>query len=312
MTLNAKLIGCVSDVGALLGESPVWDERDSCVYWLDIKGRKLFRYSPELGTTRSIPTQVELSAIAPLSGDGFIAAGASGFSKIEISDDGIDVSPIIDPEADIPGNRFNDGKPDPAGGFWAGTMDDAEQSVTGSWWRLGQDGRVTKLASGFKVTNGPAFDCDGGRVFLTDSARQTVFVADTDGMSLGSMKPFLQFAPRDGFPDGMEVDCEKCLWIAFWDGGCVRRFSPSGELLSQIDLPVPRPTSVTIAPNGLFVTSAKIGLCRSKLRSAHNSGGTFFIESNKDLRNNYGVPRFEAKPTTAFKDQQLPPRTPIS
>ncbi|WP_298308764.1 SMP-30/gluconolactonase/LRE family protein [uncultured Erythrobacter sp.] len=284
MTLNAKLIGCVSDDGALLGESPVWDERDGYVYWLDIKGRKIFCYSPEDRSTRSTQTQVELSAIAPNAGGGFIAAGASGFSNVQISGETAVVSPIIDPEADLPSNRFNDGKLDRTGGFWAGTMDDAEQDVTGSWWRLAQDGSVSKLAGGFKVTNGPAFDLEGGRVFLTDSARQIVFVAETDGVSLGATKPFLQFARGDGFPDGMEVDCERCLWIAFWDGACVRRFSPQGELLLQIDLPVPRPTSLAFAPGGLYVTSASIGLDTNSMGAAPQSGGLFFLSTKKDLR----------------------------
>jgi sugar lactone lactonase YvrE len=295
MTLTASLVGCVSDVGALLGESPVWDERDGRVYWVDIKGRKIFCYSPEDGSTRSIPTQAELSAIAPFLGGGFIAAGANGFSRVQISGENVVVSPIINPETNLPGNRFNDGKPDPAGGFWAGTMDDAEQDVTGSWWRLDRDGSASKLASGYKVTNGPAFDLDGGRVFLTDSARQTVFVAKTDGFSLGATEPFLQFGKDDGYPDGMEVDCERCLWIAFWDGGCIRRFSPDGDLMMEIGIPTSRPTSLTIAPNGIYVTSASIGLDEAQRHSQKYSGGLFFISLGQHLRRVPPMPLFGQK-----------------
>lgn len=284
MAINAKLVGCVSDDGALLGEGPVWDSRDDCVYWLDIKGHKLFCYRPDDGKTLAISTASQLSAIAPAKRGGFVAAGAAGFSYLQLERDRIALEPLIDPETDLPGNRFNDGKIDPAGGFWAGSMDDAEEDVSGSWWRLDPKGEVTKLISGFKVTNGPAFDPERKRVFLTDSSQRIVYTASTNGTDLGELTPFLEFGADDGYPDGMEIDAEGCLWIAFWDGGCVRRFCAEGQMLLQIDLPVPRPTSVAFANDGVYVTSAKVGLDQPSLEQAPQSGGLFFIETDRDLR----------------------------
>lgn len=277
---------CVADVGAVLGEGPIWDAREALLCWLDIKGGKLFRYSPATEETEAFNVELMVTALAPRLGGGFIAAARDGFFRLFVDGGAVRGEPVMNPEADLPGNRFNDGKADPAGGFWAGTMDDREEKASGAWWRLAPNGAATKLADGFMVTNGPAFDPDRGRVFLTDSAKQIIYVADTDGACLGSRTPFLKFGSGEGYPDGMEVDSEGCLWVAFWDGACVRRFSRNGEKIAEIALPVSRPTSLAITKAGLYVTSARIGLVAEALRAAPLSGGLFLIPLSQDLQRN--------------------------
>ena len=134
------------------------------------------------------------------------------------------------------------------------------------------------------VTNGPAFDPARGKVFLTDSARQSVFMAETDGKSLGVPRPFLQFNKGDGYPDGMTIDAEGYLWIAFWDGWAVRRFSPEGDLVDEIRIPVARPTSIAFGGGRMFVTSASIGLTDAALEAQPLAGALFEVElRNRDL-----------------------------
>ena len=275
--VNVEKIQCVADSGAVLGEGPLWDPREKALYWLDIKGDKIYRFDPQTSETITYPSTGMVSALGLHKEGGFIAAKRNGFIRLRIDGCNVQASSIVDPEADKPDNRFNDGKVDPAGGFWAGTMDNTEQEVSGCWWRLAPDGGVSNLAKGFKVTNGPAFDDECGRVFITDSARRIVFTAKTDGATLGSLEPFLSFKQGDGFPDGMEIDAEGGLWIAFWDGGCVRRFAPNGQFVQEIALPVPRPTSVAIVENALYVTSASVGLNDQVRAGAPLSGGLFRI-----------------------------------
>ncbi len=276
---------CVANVGAVLGEGPLWDAREGVLYWLDIKGGKRFRYHPQTKSVVTYAIDGMFSAMAPRRNGGFIAAARDGFFRLSIENGNVLSQPIINPEIDLPRNRFNDGKADPAGGFWAGTMDDNEEKASGAWWRLSPKGEAVKLIDDFMVTNGPAFDRGRGRVFLTDSAKRIIYVADTDGASLGALSTFLQFGKDDGYPDGMEVDCEGCLWVAFWDGSCVRRFSGSGQKIAEIALPIPRPTSLAIAKAGLYVTSARIGLSAEELRAAPQSGGLFYIPIDHDLSN---------------------------
>jgi sugar lactone lactonase YvrE len=276
-------LNCVAPVGAVLGESPLWDPRINRLLWLDIKGGKIFRLDPETGRTETIAAAGMVSAIGLAAGGGYVCVRRSGFARLKIDKGEAKFSALADPEADLPGNRFNDGKVDPKGGFWAGTMDDAEKAVSGAWWRLAPDGSATKLDDGYRVTNGPAFDAARGRVYLTDSARQTIFVADSDGETLGEKRVFLQFGEGDFYPDGMEVDAEGCLWAAFWDGGEVRRFSPDGARLERLALPVPRPTSLAIVGERMFITSASVGLSPERLKSAPLSGGLFAARLTRPL-----------------------------
>lgn len=257
----------VWSAGAILGEGPVWQASAGVLYWLDIKGCKLHAYAPETGQQQTWEADEPIGCITVPEGDGtFLAATQSGFARLALGDNGTVVrEPLLAPEAEsLPGNRFNDGKSAPDGSFWAGTMDNAEQADTGSWWRFDPlTQTAAQLDTGYRVTNGPAFDASSARVYLTDSARQRVFVADwIEGAGFANKRVFLQFADGDGYPDGMQVHSDGSLWIAFWDGACLRRFSPDGTLIQSVDLPVQRPTSLAFAPdrNEVYVTSASIGL----------------------------------------------------
>lgn len=276
-------VECVAETQALLGEGPLWSPRDERLYWLDIKGGKLFSFDPKTNDTRSLALSGQVSAIAPHKGNGFVCAYEDGFGHLTVGDHDAHVAPIKDPEPDARGNRFNDGKPDTGGGFWAGTMDDEARRDSGAWWRLAPDGAVSKINDGFIVANGPAFDAERGRVFFTDSARQTVFVAESDGETITNKRVYLQVSEGDGFPDGMELDSAGCLWIAFWDGACIRRFSPEGDLLQTVEIPAPRPTSLAFVENDIYVTSARIGLDEKALAAAPLSGGLFRIETSHHL-----------------------------
>lgn len=282
--INVESIDCVAPVRALLGEGPLWDRRIKRLLFLDIKDERLFVFDPASGSCQAYTVPGMVSALAPARGGGYVCALRSGFARLALDEDCVEISAMIDPERDRPGNRFNDGKPDPAGGFWAGSMDDAEKDAdAGSWWRLKPDGKSEKLDGGYHVTNGPAFDPANGRVFLTDSARRTIFVAQSDGTLIGQISVFIQCKEEYGYPDGMEIDREGALWVAFWDGGAIRRFSPKGELLQTVSLPVPRPTSIAFVKDQIFVTSARIGLDEAALEHAPESGGLFRVKVSTPL-----------------------------
>ena len=279
MSLKLESPRCVAPVGALLGEGPLWDPRIKRLLFLDIKGEKLFRYDPINEVIETFVAPGAVSALGLARGGDYVCAMRSGFSHLEIRDDCIVTTPICDPEGDVPGNRFNDGKVDPEGGFWAGTMDAAEQNTSGAFWRLSPDGTVQQIDDNYKVTNGPAFDLETSCVYFTDSTQQKIYVADFKDGVIERKRVFLSFTEADGYPDGMEVDREGCLWVAFWDGYAVRRFSRDGKLLEEVLLPVPRPTSLTLVDDCIYVTSARIGLDEKTLQAYHLSGGLFEVKS---------------------------------
>lgn len=269
---------CVADVHAVLGEGPVWVAREDALYWVDIKGRKIFHQDEE-GTVRSWDTPFRVGSIAPRASGGFIAGTDQGLAAIDLEGPRFEV--LATPEASLPGNRFNDGKVDRRGQFWAGTMDDAERAASGSLYCISKDLHWTRADSGYRVTNGPAFSISGDRMYHNDSARQITYVFDFEANDMATNRRiFRQFGDGDGFPDGMTVDAEDCLWIAFWDGGCIRRYSPDAELLETVEMPVARPSSLTFGGvdfDRLYVTSASIGLDDVALAMQPNAGGLFML-----------------------------------
>ena len=271
-------VTCVADVHAVLGEGPHWVAEEQTLYWLDIKGYKIFRLD-EGREVKSWDTPLRVGSIARRASGGFIAGTEGGIAEIELEQARFEVA--FNPETHLPGNRFNDGKVDRSGNFWAGSMDDSEAEASGTLYRIGPGHEWVAVDERYKVTNGPAFSPAGDVMYHNDSARQLTYAFDLDDAGNASnRRVFLEFGEGDGYPDGMTVDAEGCLWIAFWDGWCVRRYSPDGDLLQTVEMPVARPTSCAFGGpdlDRLYVTSASIGLDESALGVQPNAGGLFMV-----------------------------------
>ena len=270
-------VQCVADVHAVLGEGPVWVARETALYWLDIKGLKIFRLDAR-GQLTEWPTPFRVGSIVPRKSGGFIAGTEEGIAAIDPEAGRFDI--LFNPAEDLPGNRFNDGKLDRQGRFWAGTMDDSEKSAAGTLYRIDPDLTCAAVDRGYRVTNGPAFSPDGKRMYHNDSARQVTYVFDLEGDRLGQRNVFLQFKEGECYPDGMTVDSEGCLWVALWDGWCVRRYSPEGEWMETVKMPVARPTSCAFGGldlDRLYISSASIGLDETALQMQPNAGGLFMV-----------------------------------
>ncbi|MEO5613037.1 MAG: SMP-30/gluconolactonase/LRE family protein [Sphingomicrobium sp.] len=269
-------VHCVADVHAVLGEGPVWVGREGALYWVDIKGRKIFRLD-ERGGVEQWETPFRVGSLAPRAGGGFIGGTDQGIGTVDLATGRFEI--VDNPEADLPDNRLNDGKIDRHGRFWAGSMDDKQRKVTGSLYRVDPDLNVKQIDAGYGVANGPAFSPSGDLMYHNDSAAKVTYVFDMDPAGNASnRRVFATYGADEGYPDGMTVDAEACLWIAFWDGGCVRRYSPSGECLTTIAMPVSRPTSCAFGGrklDRLYITSARMGLDEAARSVQPQAGGLF-------------------------------------
>ncbi|GLR48177.1 SMP-30/gluconolactonase/LRE family protein [Sphingomonas astaxanthinifaciens] len=267
---------CVADVQALLGEGPQWDPADAALTFVDIKGRRVFRWR-EGQRLEEYPTPYRLGSLIPRASGGHIAGTDHGIAAVDLARERFEL--LFDPEEDRETNRFNDAKVDRAGRLFAGTMDDEEEQASGAFYRIDRNLICTRVDDGFRVTNGPAFSPDGRIMYANDSALQVTWRYDLmpDGTPI-HRRELARFGEGEGYPDGMTVDSEGCLWIAFWDGWCLRRLSPDGERLAELRLPVQRPTSCTFggpALDRLFITSARIGLEEKDLAAQPTAGGLF-------------------------------------
>ncbi|HEY6644368.1 SMP-30/gluconolactonase/LRE family protein [Povalibacter sp.] len=245
-----------------LGEGLLWSARESAVYWVDIIGQRVHRYSLADGATKSWTMPQKTGwLVERRAKPGFIAGMQSGF--VELTLDPLMIRPIADPEPHLPDNRMNDCCVDHHGNIWAGTMDVPIEKATGSLYRLDSAHQVTKHDSDYLVTNGPAFSPARDYMYHNDTGRGVVYRFDVavDG-SIANKREFIRFREDWGVPDGMTVDAEGCLWIAHWGGSCVSRFTPDGERQRWITLPASQITNCMFAGDQLdrlFVTSAADG-----------------------------------------------------
>lgn len=276
-----KTAECVWDAHAKLGEGPLWSEKEQALYWVDILGYKLHRYSFSEGT-RSWTFDQEISAIAERErAQGLVITQRYGFATFDPATGALEE--IAGVEHHIPENRFNDGKCDCHGRFWAGTMDFGCAKPTGSLYRLSPDGSVTAMDTGYPVTNGPAWSSDYRTLYHNDSVNGRVYAFDFDPESgeVSNKRLFLQFGPEDGSPDGMATDAEGGLWIAHWGASKVTRHDPQGREIGAVSLPCSQITSCAFGGprfTTLFITSAANGLSPQQLEREPLAGGLFAID----------------------------------
>jgi xylono-1,5-lactonase len=273
---------CVADAHAELGEGPLWDADRGLLWWVDIKGKTLHSHHPASGDNRCQRLEQRLTALGMARGGDLIACGDQGFVRLRVDLElRARVAEVIACPAERAGNRFNDGKIDAHGRFWAGTMDDAEAGAQGCLYWIDAGHRPQAVRSGIRVPNGPCFLADG-TVLTSDTARGIISALDVDvDGQVRSERVFAHFGPEHGYPDGMTVDAQDHVWIAFWDGGCLRRLSPRGQVVQEVPLPVRRPTCPAFGGpdlDQLYVTSACTGLSDAELGHQPWAGGLLRVD----------------------------------
>jgi sugar lactone lactonase YvrE len=248
-----------------LGESPFWSEGDGALYWTDIFGRRINRWSVAGGLARFAAAE-EVGAFARAADGNFIAASASGFARLRLDGPQALLDPVAPCLAARPDLRMNDGRCDRSGRFWASSMawTPAADARVGALWRLDRDGAARIVVEGFLIPNGIAFSADNRTMYLSDShptvARVWAFDLDADSGDLRNRRLFAAFAPGQGRPDGAAIDIDGCYWTAASDAGAVLRLTPAGKVDRMIAVPVRHPTMVTFGDDDLrtlYVTSQR-------------------------------------------------------
>jgi sugar lactone lactonase YvrE len=245
---------------AALGEGPTWDARAGRLIWVDVLGSRIHTYDPASGRRTVTATEQHVGAAKPRAGGGLVVNLRDGVGLYGPAGSG-DSFRWLHREP-VPGRRANDAAVAPDGSLWCGTMRYDEAPGGGTLSRIASDGTVRAILDDVTVSNGTGWSPDGRRVYYVDSPTRRIDVLDIgeDRLPVGR-RPFATV--EDGFPDGLTVDAEGCVWVALWDGGAVHRYTPDGALDRVLTLPVRRPTACAFGGAGLtdlYVTTARTGL----------------------------------------------------
>ena len=264
--------------GAELGESPVWDERRGCLWWVDIKRGAVHRHEPQRGghgaaADASRRVGEEVGAVALRERGGLVLAVRSGVLVL----DDLCSPPRRLADLAAPGVRFNDAKCDPAGRLWAGTLADDGRAGVGRLYRVQPDGRAEVALEGVTMSNGLDWSPDGRTLYYVDSATQRVdaIAFDPESGSLGKRRTLIEIPNEEGIPDGLTVDAEGFIWLALFGRGAVLRIAPDGERERTVQVPVSHPTSCAFGgPDlaDLYVTSAAKDLSAQQRREQPAAG----------------------------------------
>lgn len=252
----------VLDADCSLGESPVWLAAEQRLAFIDITGRRIHRYDPASGAHEAVEVEEDIGCLAPAVGGGFIAGLRSGLWLLDGR--GTKTRLLAANPEDAATHRFNDGKVDPRGRYFAGTLDEPKTKGDGGLYRLDRRG-LMRLAGGIMTSNGVSFAPDGRTLYHSDTPRFVIWRWDYDPETgeAENRRVFVQLEPKGddrGRPDGAASDAEGGYWSALFEGGRLHRYDADGRLTGAYPLPARKATMPAFGGPGLkrlFVTTAK-------------------------------------------------------
>ena len=267
---------------AVLGEGPVWDAATHSLYWLDIKSNKLFRWHPLTSEQREWKFDQMVGCIAMTNSQQIVCALQDKVVLLDTITSNIQEFAALEP--DQPDNRANDGKPDAAGRFWIGTLNIPGDKNKAALYMLGKSGELTKKVDGLSLSNGLGWSPDLRSMYLVDTLEEHVLQFDYNAETgdLTNRRVILDLSDAKGSPDGMCVDAEGMLWIAFYGGKRVGRYDPStGEQLAEVAVPAVNVTCCVFggdALDTLYITSARDGVSHDELQEYPLTGSLFMVK----------------------------------
>ncbi len=271
---------------ARLGEGVLWDDRRGQLIWVDIYNYCVHLTDPLTQVDQTFEVGDVVGAAVPLGTNHLLLAQRHQIIRFDLTTG--QVEPLLTLERDRPENRFNDGKCDPQGRFWFGSM--GRQSGQGKLYRYDPDGSLLVMEEGVTIANGLGWSPDQTTFYLTDSPAQRIYAYDYDPQTgqIENRRIQVDLQQNSFVPDGLTIDQEGCIWSAMWDGWCLIRFDPAGQEMERLPMPVQRPTNCTFGGTDLdqlFITSASIGLSEQEIDLGVEAGDLFWVQTQiKGLR----------------------------
>jgi L-arabinonolactonase len=262
----------------MVGEGPVWDVEEQALYFVDIVGRKVHRFDPASGATRSWNVPSVIGSMALRQAGGAIVALKDGIHALDLDSGALE--PIALPQQ-APRVQFNDGKVDRRGRFVVGSGDSdlRDTQYVGTLYSLDSDRGLTALDHGIAIANGPCWSPDDATFYFSDSLPYSIFAYDYDieTGAVANKRLFADTRELGGIPDGATVDSDGLMWMAICEGAKVVAFRPDGKVERVIPMPVKLPASVMFGGpdlDQLFITTIDPTLLG---RPPEDGGGDLFV-----------------------------------
>lgn len=265
---------------ATLGEGALWNWQEQQLYWVDIIGCTLHIYDPHTHTDKQWNLSSKAGTVVPVQGGNALVALQTGIHHLETTTGLLTLvnNPITSPDI-----RFNDGKCDPSGRFWVGTL--AMNGTRGAafLYRLDADGTLHQMLDGISISNGIVWTSDKRTMYFNDTPTQSVQAFDYDDATgnISNRRVVIRMPEGDGSPDGMTIDAEDKLWVAMWGAGSVNRYDPiSGNLLQKVNVPSPLTSSCALGGadlKTLYITTARVDMSPEQLEQYPLSGNIFQV-----------------------------------
>ncbi|NBC66748.1 MAG: SMP-30/gluconolactonase/LRE family protein [Bacteroidetes bacterium] len=267
---------------AHLGEGPVWDEINQKLWWVDILGCTLNCYDPESKKNKSFDAGEHIGAAVLRKEGGLVLALQSGLAFFDETSETI--TPVKNNFTIGDGTRSNDGKCDPAGRFWLGTLDYDLEEGSGNLFCVNSDLKVEKKLDQLTIPNGMAWNSKNDRFYFIDTIARKLYSYhyEIDIGEISDRSIIYEFTDDLGYPDGMTIDSNDKLWIALYAGSKVIQINPkNGDIEFEVRLPVPKPTSCTFGGEDfktLFITTCREHMDESEIEMAPLSGSLFSVD----------------------------------
>jgi len=269
----------VIDSKSTLGEGAIWNYRTGELMWINIKGEILNFYNPQTRTNREMFTGQMIGTVVPTESGDVLVALQNGIYFFDTKTGSKKL--LVDPEEDLHTNRFNDGKCDPTGRFWAGTMSTVNEKNAGTLYRFDADTSIHKMIENVSISNGIVWSPDKTKMYYIDTPTQKVAGYDYNNKTgeISNPKTAVDVPSEMGSPDGMTIDADGNIWVALWGGSAVACWNPeTGELIRSIEVPAKNVTSCAFGDDDLgtlYITTAREGTSDEELQKFPNAGGVF-------------------------------------
>lgn len=278
---KSNKVELVIDSQSGLGEGSIWNYKTGELMWINISGEILNFYNPKTDFNKAMFTGQMIGTVVPEESGLVLVALQHGIYQFDPQTGTKKL--IVDPEKDIPNNRFNDGKCDPAGRFWAGTFDLNAKHGAAALYRLDPDSTIHKMIDSVSISNGIVWSSDNKKMYYIDTPTQKVMRYDYDNETgeISNPKVAVEVSTETGSPDGMTIDADGNLWVALYGGAAVGCWNPeTGKLLRKIDVPAKNVTSCAFGDDDLgtlYITTARQETSDEELEKYPHAGGLFKI-----------------------------------